>query len=555
MLRRVWGLVPEPLKNTLRYVRNPSVVRKLQNDYEEFRKETDWIVEALTRGASASRGEVLIHSLHGYVTSLKQEFVFGALLTHAGLRPVFVARRNSILERYHRLVPGGRIVYWDDYFKAPGKEDRDLARELCNGVSTVQELIDLEHDGVAVGRNALSWLMRTSYKGHIEIPEDLAQVAVFIADSLAASRASRRVLEQESAEVVLMNERGYSPFGEFFDLALMRGRRVVQFVASHRDDANVFKRYETATRTEHPHALSDQTWQEAIAEPLPADAADRLLAYWKGRYSSGEWFNFQRLQHGKRLYSPADAVKELGIDPQRKTAVIFAHIFWDATFFYGQSLYEDYQTWFVESVLLANKNPALNWLVKLHPVNVWRRELDGTQHSKYSEIAALEAAGIRLAPHVKLIMPETPMNTWTLFELSDYCVTVRGTVGVEMAALGKPVIVAGTGPYSPRGFTINPLSVKDYENTLAGIQDIAPLSEEKRDLALRYARALLERKPFDFQTFGMKYSRARDADHVFNGRPFFSTHDAETLLGNDRAKAWVNWLVSGTNADCILQHS
>ena len=41
------------------------------------------------------------------------------------------------------------------------------------------------------------------------------------------------------------------------------------------------------------------------------------------------------------------------LDPERKTAAIFSHILYDATFFYGESLFADYEEWLVEAVRAA----------------------------------------------------------------------------------------------------------------------------------------------------------------------------------------------------------
>src|SRR6185436_17940894 len=89
-----------------------------------------------------------------------------------------------------------------------------------------------------------------------------------VAASLAAIRASRACLERESAALIVMNERGYTPMGEFFDTGLLASRRVVQYCASHRDDARVFKAYSIDTRTEHPNSLSAGEWAAAQSAGL-----------------------------------------------------------------------------------------------------------------------------------------------------------------------------------------------------------------------------------------------------------------------------------------------
>src|SRR5207244_11849862 len=127
----------------------------------------------------------------------------------------------------------------------------------------------------------------------------------------------------------------------------------------------------------------------------------------------------------------------------------------------------------------------------LHPANVFRLSADGVAPgTKYAEVVALEKAKLTLAPHVKLVMPETRISSWSVYQTADVCFTVRGTVGVERAALGKRVVTAGTGPYSGHGFTIDPTSRDDYEQTVRHTAELPRMTEEEHDRALRYAHWL-----------------------------------------------------------------
>ena len=349
-----------------------------------------------------------------------------------------------------------------------------------------------------------------------------------------------------------MNERGYTPFGEFFDLALQHTRRVVQYVGSHQDEAQVFKAYTPDTRTDHPYSLSPRSWSQALNQSFSENDIQHLLSYWEQCYATRAWYNFQRLQYRASMQTQDEIVVQLKLDPDKKTAIIFAHIFWDATFFYGENLYLDYQRWFVETIRLANRNTDVNWLIKLHPVNIWRMEADGAANERYSELVALEEAGIELAPHVRLLLPDTNISTWSLFQLGDYCVTVRGTVGIEMAALGKRVITAGNGHYSNRGFTTTPKTISEYEQIILNIVKLPSASDSERNRALRYAYWLLWKKPYKFGTFKVEYDGGKNVFHPLNGCPRLLATSPDTFFETRAAEYWTSWLVSLSDSDCIL---
>ncbi len=551
LLKPIWYRTPMPVRNLVRRFRSGEYFRRVTDDYTRFRARTRWIVDALERRPAPAKGTVVIHSLHGYIPSFKEEFIFAALLLWHGYRPVQLVNRNGLEERYTGVLPGVHQIDWRAYAPVPTSPERARARAIMDSVATVRELVAVEVDGCAVGRSVMSAFMRARHLGKVNLQLHADDLTGELAAGLAAIRASTRCLEEVQPTAVLMNERGYAPYGQFSDVALLQGRRTVQYVASHRDDARVFKAFELETRTSHPYSLAPQSWAAALRIPLDADGERAILEQWEGYYRERTWFNFQRLHHRSTLQDSHSIAQQLGLDPGKPTAVIYPHIFSDATFFYGESLYEDYTDWFVDSVRCANRNNAVNWVIKLHPVNVWRYEADGMEEQRYSELQALEDAGVCLAEHVKLIMPDTTISSWSLYQASDFCLTVRGTVGFENAALGKVVIVAGTGHYSGLGFTVEPSSVEEYRDLLLRLPDAPRLSADGRRNALRFGYMMLARKPYRMGNYRMVYSNAPGVFHPLNGELELLETDPPRFFEADAATRWVEWLARGEDGDCL----
>ena len=203
------------------------------------------------------------------------------------------------------------------------------------------------------------------------------------------------------------------------------------------------------------------------------------------------------------MKSPEEIVHGLGLDPAKKTAVIFSHILWDANLFYGEDLFEDQEAWLVESVRAAVENPNVNWIVKLHPANRYKTEATVLN----DEIAIREAVG-ELPAHVRLLPPDTDVNTYSLFRLADYGVTIRGTVGLELPCFGAPVLTAGTGRYSGLGFTNDSASAEEYLAKLRRIHELPPLTQEETQLAKRHALALFRYRAFPFKSYRARYTPA-----------------------------------------------
>ena len=196
--------------------------------------------------------------------------------------------------------------------------------------------------------------------------------------SVRSTFAAQALLDDLRPELVLFNERNYAAEAPLSDLALERGLNVIQFVAASQNDSQVFKRYTAETRRLHPRSLSDASWERVKAMPW-SEAHDRELAAELARRYDGSQTLTWRNQEWTRERSPDEIRAELGLDPAKRTAVVFAHVLWDANMFFGEDLFDDQEQWFVETVRAACANDRVNWVVKLHPANVWKRKRDGVE--------------------------------------------------------------------------------------------------------------------------------------------------------------------------------
>ena len=175
------------------------------------------------------------------------------------------------------------------------------------------------------------------------------------------------------------------------------------------------------------------------------------------------------------MKSADEIVGELGLDPAKKTAFVFSHVLYDATFWFGENLFDDYIVWLVETAKAAAANANVNWVIKLHPENVRRWEETTGRYAlenleEYRLLVDLFPDG--LPDHIRLMTPENDTSTLSLFEFADYALTVRGTIGLEFPCYGVPTLTAGSGGYSGRGFTLDSSTADEYLARLARIEEI-----------------------------------------------------------------------------------
>lgn len=77
--------------------------------------------------------------------------------------------------------------------------------------------------------------------------------------------------------------------------------------------------------------------------PWSPELDNEILDSLEEGYRLGTWFNRKFLLQGKQIKNTDEVRKQLGLDLSKKTAVVFSHVLWDATFFYGKNLFEDYE--------------------------------------------------------------------------------------------------------------------------------------------------------------------------------------------------------------------
>ena len=499
---------------------------------------------------------ILISDLMSTISTVKSEALFAAALRSRGFAPVvLLPGRYRIVERYYRMAGPVEFVYLDSFLDADVSinAQRDADRRL-NEDPQLAHLINWEADGYRIGRNVMSRAVRILRVGRID-PSDgkhCETVRQTLIESLATRTACEHILDQVAPEIALFNERGYTPAAEIFDGCLRRGIDAVQWFGAPQSESLAYKRYHSNNRAHHPLSLSDETWRALQKRRWNEKDEHRVLQFLRANYETGAWFNRQQLQEGKAILTADAAKARLGLDPAKKTAVIFCHILYDATFFFGDSLFSDYEAWLVEAVRGAIANPNLNWIVKVHPVNVWRSRMDG-QPMEQLEVQAIRAACGTLPDHVKILPADTEINTYTLFDIADYGLTVRGTIGMELPCFGIPVVTAGSGRYSGRGFTIDPETPDTFRAVLASLHTVPKLDQATIHDAQRYLYGSFFLRPLRMDGFLLDFRANSFSSPALVSNVHLDPASAARLEDTTDLRRFCDWMSDGHSEDLLAE--
>jgi hypothetical protein len=234
-------------------------------------------------------------------------------------------------------------------------------------------------------------------------------------------------------------------------------------------------------------------WGGRGAVPLTELEKLAISDLYRARRGGQLWANFGRQWQAVPSQGAVAAQQSLGLDPARPIALLCTNVVGDSLALGRQVFTDGMADWLAATVRWFGRHPETQLVVRVHP-----GELLGAGHPS-AEIVRQELPD--LPPHVIVVRPESPVNTYDLMELAHLGLVYTTTVGMEMAMGGIPVITAGATHYRGRGFTDDPVSMPAYLEALER-RLAEPLGRrlpaEAVELAWRYAYRFFFEYPFKF---------------------------------------------------------
>jgi hypothetical protein len=488
----------------------------------------------------------------GSPSRIEMELCLVKALELAGWRsmPLIYHWEPKAILPYYSLLSSKTVYNLSDYLEPAAF--RETAKTLVHNARSLQELLKFEVGAVRIGGHAVSSALRQLGSISLDLQDETSRN--LLVDLFAASMASAAAIEQLVGllrpSLVLTEDTAYTPRGEILDMCVHLGIPVVRWYVAHKDGALMLKRYTSANRNHDINSLSDASWRLAREINWSADRREKLKQELSIGYLRKDWYNEDGTQFNKRQLDIGAVHNRLGLDPLRKTAIIFPHIAYDASFGRGEDLFASYDAWLIETVQSACANDELQWVVKVHPANAGKF-LDGHRQVPDEE-DMLRMRFSRLPKHVSILPARTDISTLSLFPVMDYCVTVRGTVGLEAACRGIPVLTGGTGRYEGRGFTIDSTTPRQYLERIARIQEISRLSPAQVELAQRFAYGLFVLRPLPLSSIALVYDKGSNVENHFNPVKIKLQHRKDWEEALD-LRAFVDWATKSDDEDFLLR--
>lgn len=136
--------------------------------------------------------------------------------------------------------------------------------------------------------------------------------------------------------------------------------------------------------------------------------------------------------------------------------------------------------WLLETVAWILENSRGTVVVRRHPVERFKHLASNDDY------AGALARRFGDTERVRYIAPQAEVNTYDLIEQAKVVVPYVSTVGIEAAALGKPVITEGASCYSGLGFVWSANTAEEYFGLLhQALAGELKMTAEKKEAAWR----------------------------------------------------------------------
>ena len=392
-----------------------------------------------------------------------------------------------------------------------------------------------------IGPQLIATLSRSQIEGRIDFTQNQVQQRLkeLLTDTLEYVLQAHKLCKLYPANLAMTIEANYALYGSLVDATIAYGCNVIQCTQPWRDDALIFRRLTQATRRNHPSSVSEKTLNRLVKQPWTKQQQQILERMFEDRYN-GRWFLQKRNQPNTRSYTKTELVTHFELDASKPIVTVFSQVLWDANLFYGDDLFEDAGEWFVETIRAACTNTKMNWLIKVHPANIWKRNYENVTQEYAENVLIKKYIGV-LPPHVKLIAATDNVSTFSLFQLIDYGVTVRGTSGMELACFGKTCVTAGTGRYSGLGFTLDSDNREQYLKRLAELHLQTPMREMAIKRAKWHAYAAFMLRPWSMLSAKANFLYSDRGSTPLDHNLFLKVNSIEELTKNGDINGFSQW--------------
>lgn len=366
-------------------------------------------------------------------------------------------------------------------------EQKKLSESISQSIPT-DEIEYYKHDGISVGEHALAGALRFYARGNLDNEPYSEQILRrYFKAALLTSYVTKNIIAKNNYDTAVFNHGIYVPQGIIGEVCRKEGIHVVNWNPAYKKKCFIFSHYDTYHRTmitEPVENWSDLQWNDQMER----DLLKYLKSRWKGTY---DWIWF----HERPIFNMKKIARETCIDFTKPCIGMLTSVKWDAQIHYSSNAFKSMMDWVYKTIDYFKKRTDLQLIIRVHPA-----EVRGTLPSRQKILDEIMDKYAKLPKNIIIIPPESNISTYQVMAQCDSVIIYNTKMGVELSALGIPVIVTGEAWIRNKGFAIDVKSEKDYLQVLDKLPFRKKMSLEDTLKAKMYAYHFFFRRmiPLDF---------------------------------------------------------
>ena len=340
--------------------------------------------------------------------------------------------------------------------------------------------------GVPVGMHAYAAALR--YYGIIDLKiENNSHLVLkkYFESALITKFSLDKFFKINKYDLIIMNHGIYTPQGILNEMAIIKKIKIITWYPFYRKKTIGF----SSGDTYHREYLNEKnsSWVNMDFNKKKNIIIKNYLN--SRKTGKNDWIYF----FNKINFDKKDFYKKYNINKKLPIIGLATNVIWDAQIDYPNKAFKNILDWVFLTIDFFRKNQNLQLIIRVHPAEI---NTDRPARQRIEE--EIKNKFHSLPQNIIIIPAEDPISTYTVFEDCNSVLIYASKMGIELPALGIPVIVAGEGQIKNKKIAIDINSINEYKKILRKlpIDKNKYLNKEKIKRAKKYAYHFFFRKSF-----------------------------------------------------------
>lgn len=342
------------------------------------------------------------------------------------------------------------------------------------------ELMNYEYLGINIGRHARASAIRYFLFGKLDLdnPDHIAFLREKLVSAMIATKVAESVVAEEEPNAIFMVHGLYSSWAPFFDyFRLKELDTIIHTKMPSRLGYFMFNRNDKAYEL-----VSKEEWSNFSRSPLKKEERSIIdnffIKRFRGEAGDQRWYekNFDAGMEKQSL------LQLLSKKKYTRRYVMYSNLAWDAAV-EGQTskIFNDVFSWIDTTIEFFKRKKDCQLIIKPHPAELIR---EGCSKGIRDYIIEKHHP---LPENITLLEPNVPLRAYDLVNPETIAIVFNGTLGLEMAASGIPVLTVGDMHYKDAGAAYKVETSGEYLNLLDNPQGLISFARANIELAKKYA--------------------------------------------------------------------